>query len=385
MDRPTWFDIGTRLQQGRYKILAIQSANQEDYPVYQLKQRTYIAQDTQANPSQCVSLRVLPPEAVTSTAITQELKLLTSLNRAAGLHQHVLAPRETFLHTTQAGENLCLVYEDLFGPDLWYMSEVVGPESSLLPAAMIWKIAKQALESLAFLHRNGICHGNISLSSWVLTYPNVDTLDVDQVLTFYDQPNEVGGIQSLNETCTDAENKPYNLDGFRLKVQDLAKAVREGDSRDAISYIQPCYCPPPELLYDNHVSTATDIWYLATLLADLAAGTPEFAPRLLGGEQKSATDRLLNVQHLLGDLPEPYLTRLARDQDDPPANYSEQNLLAAIRAGPLTDEVQRFADEELELMVDLLKGMLRYDPRQRYTAEQALQHKFLEMQRPGES
>ena len=40
------------------------------------------------------------------------------------------------------------------------MSEVVGPEMSLLPAAMIWKIAGQALESLAFLHRHGICHGS---------------------------------------------------------------------------------------------------------------------------------------------------------------------------------------------------------------------------------
>ena len=57
-------------------------------------------------------------------------------------------------------------------------------------------------------------------------------------------------------------------------------------------------------------------------------------------------------------------------------------MIAAIRAGPLTDEVQRFADAELGMMVDLLKGMLAYDPQQRWTAEQALQHEFFKIQRP---
>ena len=63
------------------------------------------------------------------------------------------------------------------------------------------------------------------MSSLVLTYPEIDTLDVDQVLRFYDQPNEFGGFQSLNETCTDAEDKPFNLDGFMLKLQGLAKGT----------------------------------------------------------------------------------------------------------------------------------------------------------------
>ena len=61
------------------------------------------------------------------------------------------------------------------------------------------------------------------MSSFVLTYPDIDTLDVDQVLRFYDQPNEFDCIQSLNETCTDAKDKPFNLNGFRLKVQELAQ------------------------------------------------------------------------------------------------------------------------------------------------------------------
>ena len=158
MGKPPQLDIGTSLQSGRYQIIADQSGCQADYPTYQV-QHTYIAQDRTPTP-RCISLRIFQKGASTTSATTHELKLLRSLNRAADLHQYVLAPRQTFFHTTQEGKNLCLVYEDLFGPDLWFMSEVVGPEMGLLPAAMIWKIAKQALESLAFLHRHGICHGS---------------------------------------------------------------------------------------------------------------------------------------------------------------------------------------------------------------------------------
>ena len=160
MGQPPLLDIGTSLQNGRYKVLANQSTNQANYPAYQIKQRTYIAQDTKATPPRCISVRIFQEETSTSTAISHELKLLRSLNQAAELHRYVLAPRETFLHITQESENLCVVYEDLFGPDLWFISEIVGPEWSLLPAEMIWKIARQALESLAFLHRHGVCHGS---------------------------------------------------------------------------------------------------------------------------------------------------------------------------------------------------------------------------------
>ena len=42
-----------------------------------------------------------------------------------------------------------------------------------------------------------------------------------------------------------------------------------------------------------------------------------------------------------------------------------------------------FADEEYELLVKLLKKMLAYDSRERYTADQALRDKFFMVERPA--
>ena len=66
--------------------------------------------------------------------------------------------------------------------------------------------------------------------------------------------------------------------------------------------------------------------------------------------------------------------------DVPLSKFSEHTLIVAIPAGPLTDEVQRFADE---MMVDLLKCMLTYDPQQKCTTEQTLQHELFKIQRAG--
>ena len=157
-------EIGNILND-KYKIIADQSANQEGYPVYPFIQHTYIAQNTYAKPSVCVSLRVLGSSSSTSTYVSCESDLRTEIGTDAAMHQYVLSPSDTFWYQGKqdkkgkAKKHLCLVYEELFGPDLWYMGEVTGPENDLYPAPMIWKMASQALESLKYLHSKGVCHG----------------------------------------------------------------------------------------------------------------------------------------------------------------------------------------------------------------------------------
>ena len=67
-------------------------------------------------------------------------------------------PHEQFWHRSATGQHLCCIYE-LIGPDFQYIADVVGPEDNLFPPEIIRKVAKDALEALAYLHAQGMCHG----------------------------------------------------------------------------------------------------------------------------------------------------------------------------------------------------------------------------------
>ena len=80
------------------------------------------------------------------------------LNRHPEASSHILIPLETFWIDGPSDRYLCWVLE-LIGPDFQLMAYACGPEENLYPASMVWKLAKQALESLSFLHSKGVCHG----------------------------------------------------------------------------------------------------------------------------------------------------------------------------------------------------------------------------------
>ena len=153
---------------------------------------------------------------------------------------------------------------------------------------------------------------------------------------------------------------------------------------------------PPELLLERTLSPAGDVWCLAALLADLAAATPEFTT-LLGGNAGPPLERLCHAARLLGPLPAgmvgmcPLSDRAAMEQAG--ARWTADALWTAGHEGSAPapqgapedeaeEPVEGFSEAELRLLVDLLRGMLAYEPERRLTAHEALAHVFFAMERP---
>ena len=90
-----------------------------------------------------------------------ELEVLDSLKRVPEAENFIILPIETFQHKGPKGQYLCWVL-DMIGPDFQYITEYGGPEDNVFPASMVWKLAKEGLEALAFLHSQDICHGCMS-------------------------------------------------------------------------------------------------------------------------------------------------------------------------------------------------------------------------------
>ena len=118
-------------------------------------------------------------------------------------------------------------------------------------------------------------------------------------------------------------------------------------------------------------------------LADWAAGTPEFA-RVIGENALDDLSRLIAAQRLLGPLRSENVAKIPADFDTGLAemeNYSEDALYLRIRDNPLAqhqNEALKFPENELRLLVDLIKKMLTYKSSERITAQEALHHKFFQ-------
>lgn len=130
-------ELSRDLQNHSYRIIANISTLQGPLSV----PHTFLAWDATASaPTPCT--------VVVHTAPEHEEYVSIDVEQAA---QHFLIPRSTF----SSGSSRVQVFSELLGPNVSFLSEVGGPEMSLLPATMIRQMAFQILQSLEALHRVG--------------------------------------------------------------------------------------------------------------------------------------------------------------------------------------------------------------------------------------
>jgi hypothetical protein len=68
----------------------------------------------------------------------------------------ILAPIKSFETNLEGITIHCLFYDELIGPNLYFLLNDDGPESYQFPAKMIRKIARQSLIGLALIHEQNI-------------------------------------------------------------------------------------------------------------------------------------------------------------------------------------------------------------------------------------
>lgn len=98
--------------------------------------------------------------------------------------KHVALPLNNFKHVGPNGTHLCLVYQPMGGtvasmveklPENQNVSSRRG-ERPRYPLWMAKRILKHALSGLAFLHQNGVVHGDIQSGNFLFTASNLDLL-----------------------------------------------------------------------------------------------------------------------------------------------------------------------------------------------------------------
>ncbi|KAF8484119.1 kinase-like protein [Russula emetica] len=120
----------------------------------------------------------------------------------------------------------------------------------------------------------------------------------------------------------------------------------------------------PERFFLANDSFAIDVWSVGCILAEMLAGMPIFRGR----------DRIELMEQILcalGTPSEDTLRRLAL----PPGPV--QIYIRSLSIGPRVPFTQMFPPRTNPLAIDLLAKMLTFDPAERITCEQALEHPYL--------
>lgn len=138
--------------------------------------------------------------------------------------------------------------------------------------------------------------------------------------------------------------------------------VQNGQQNFMTEYVATRWYRAPEIMLSHqNYTTAIDLWSVGCILAELLGRRPLF-------KGSDYVDQLNQILYYIGTPPEPMLRRIASPR-------AQQY----IRSLPFRPPVpfEQLYPKATSLSLDLLRSLLSFDPAQRITCEQALEHPYL--------
>lgn len=120
-----------------------------------------------------------------------EMEINSYLSSKASHHpysKHALLPLDTFEHTGPNGTHRCFVYEPMGATVASMRSELPQYQPKRLmatprryPKWMAKLILKHALSGLAFLHSNGVAHGDVQPGNFLFSIGDINTIKEEEL------------------------------------------------------------------------------------------------------------------------------------------------------------------------------------------------------------
>ena len=273
-----------------------------------------------------------------------------ALRREANALKALRATREgadlfpALLGTVRLGSRTGLALS-LHGPDLYQLQK--ARDRRPFPSSFVWGIARQLLGALAALEQVELVHADIKPQNILL--------------------HEGGEGSTLDG-------------GTRVVLIDLGSCLgREQLSRTTsrVTYVQSRWYRAPEVILWAQVGYPADAWSVGCVVAEVALGVP-----LLPGE--SEFNQLARTTAMLGAPPQALLRRANRVEPffvadatgrHPPVLLTARvvdepelvHYLPYAELSPLLAHVlSHYAEDERRTLLELLDGLLRWDPDYRW-------------------
>ncbi|KAI1463358.1 kinase-like protein [Daldinia caldariorum] len=345
---------------------------------------------------------------------------------------HILLPSDQFWLVGPNGRHLCFVMPVLgWTVSDWRLLQKNDQEQTHIDAR---NICRQIIESAHFLHKCGICHGDFRPGNILMKLGGIDDLSQDQLLKLMGEPvclkvetlsGQPGAPRAPNYCVAPAdESWSRSLSTKSIAVIDFGESFFI-HSPPRTTGIPDSYAAPEVLLEGfGDLGTHSDVWALACTLFEVWTNSP-----LVGGQCGGISDSLGEMEYFLGPLPSRYRTSYdtmhcsipseslsysgapeaqlstgdftpkGQLQIDAPENdyYEEERAEIRERSGyqdifeavlgqehtlyrnahtPKETELikYRYAKEDVLGLADLLRRMLKYDPKDRIGMDAVMSH-----------
>ncbi|KAM3285611.1 SRSF protein kinase 1 isoform X1 [Capsicum chacoense] len=364
----------------------------------------WLAYDTRS--SGFVALKIQKSAPQFSQAALHEIEVLSAIaNGDRSNSKYVVRLIDHFKHTGPNGQHLCMVLEFL-GDSLLRL--IKHNRYKGLELNKVREICKCVLTGLDYLHRGlGIIHTDLKLENILLLSTINATKDPIRSGTtpILERPegNPNGGVtmniieKKLKQRARRAAArisgrrssmggvggtpKPNrSLDGIdlRCKVVDFGNACWA--DKQFAQEIQTRQYRSPEVILQSGYSFSADMWSFACIAFELATGEMMFTPK--GGEGFSEDeDHLAMMMELLGKIPRKIAGAGAKSKDyfD---RYGDLKRIRRLKYGCLDKllvDKYRFSESDAHEFAEFLGPLFDFEPEKRPTAEQCLQHPWLNL------
>ncbi|GKU87139.1 hypothetical protein SLEP1_g1587 [Rubroshorea leprosula] len=227
------------------------------------------------------------------------------------------------------------------------------------PVDLVREFGRQLLESVAYMHDLRLIHTDLKPENILLVSP------------------EYIKIPGYKRSSSDEMHFRCLPKSSAIKLIDFGSTAYDNQNHSSI--VSTRHYRAPEVILGLGWSYPCDLWSVGCILIELCTGEALF-------QTHENLEHLAMMERVLGPLPEHMIQRANRGAEKyfrrgsrlnwPEGAVSRESIRAVKKLDRLKDMVSRHAESSRHSLTDLLSGLLKYDPSERLTAHQALEHPF---------
>ncbi|XP_024031645.1 serine/threonine-protein kinase AFC3 isoform X2 [Morus notabilis] len=252
--------------------------------------------------------------------------------------------------------HICIVFEKL-GPSLFDFLK--RNKYQPFPLDLVREFGRQLLESVAYMHDLRLIHTDLKPENILLV------------------SSEYVKLPGYKRVSTEEMQYRFLPKSSAIKLIDFGSTAFDNQNHSSI--VSTRHYRAPEVILGLGWSYPCDMWSIGCILVELCSGEALF-------QTHENLEHLAMMERVLGPLPEHMVQRANRGAEKyfkrgarlnwPEGAVSRESIRAVKKLDCLKDLVSRHVDSSRSSLADLLHGLLKYDPSERLTARQALDHPF---------